>query len=81
MTVSLNRKIARLSPAARKLFERVLDPDNFYKAHAPRVPKAMIELEVAGLVGTMGRVVSIERCYVPRGTRPLKLEKFPRRFK
>lgn len=80
MTASLNKKIARLSPAARNLLDRVLDPLNFYAAFSDRTPKAMQELIDAKLVGVMDRVVNIKAYYVPRGAKPLKLEQFPRRL-
>ena len=69
--------IAGLTPRARKLWDRVSSSVNFYLWEATDTPKAMVELERAGLVTTMGRVVVMKACYVPVGTKGFKLEQFP----
>lgn len=76
------QKIAALSPKARKLYERVCDSANWYAgtghvALEARTPAAMQELLDAGLVVVGGRVERLVSCYVPKGTKPFKLEKFP----
>jgi hypothetical protein len=70
---------AKLSKRARDLLERVRN-GAFYRPWSPDLPKAMKELEDAGLVATTGRVVVIELCYVPaEGYTPYVPEKFEAR--
>lgn len=65
-----------LSNRAEKLLERV-ERGEFYKQFDPKLPKAMEELVQAGLVGTAGRVVLVERFYVPeKGYKPYEREVF-----
>lgn len=65
-----------LSKRAAKLFERVKKGE-FYPAYDKSTPKAMKELEEAGLVSTCGRVVVIRACYVPAsGYTPFVPERF-----
>lgn len=66
-------KIASLSARARALLER-LQEGRFYKARDPLTPKAMAELEAAGLVCLMARPVEIWACYVPVGSKPYRAE-------
>ncbi len=66
----------KLPKRAQKLWERVKDGE-YYRPWDPKLPKAMKELQDAGLVATVGRVVVIERCYVPaKGYTPYVPEKF-----
>jgi len=67
-----------LSPRARKLLDRVRDQVNWYPAYGKGTPQAMEELVDAGFVGIGGRVVSMQACYMPIGTEPLRQERFPR---
>jgi len=53
-----------LSTRALKLYQRVI-AGGFYNPHSDRTPNAMKELINNGLVGTAGRVVVVERCFVP----------------
>lgn len=62
-----------LSPRAQALYDRLLAGE-FYRWGDKRTPKAMAELEALGLVGTMGRVETIVRCWVPSGSVPLQAE-------
>lgn len=65
-----------LSNNALKVYERLIK-GHFYQPHSSKCPKAMQELIDAGLVGIAGRVVVIERCYVPaHGYTPYVAEKF-----
>lgn len=65
-----------LSARARKLLERVRRGE-YYRAHHERLPKAMKELEDAGLVTVTGRPIVFEACYVPTsGYKPYVPEKF-----
>lgn len=71
-----NRETPAISKRAEKLLSRIKRGE-FYRAYDSRVPKAMRELEDAGLVSVTGRVVVIEACYVPAtGYRPYKHESF-----
>jgi len=52
---------------------------DFYTGDKHGLPTPVIqELIDAGLVGTMGRVQRIVRCYVPKGTKPFRLESIPK---
>jgi hypothetical protein len=78
MKAQVARAVAGLTPRARKLWEHVKDPSKFYRWDGPDSgPKTMRELEKAGLVTSMGRVVSIHRCWVPAGAAPFEAERFP----
>ena len=65
----------KLSKRAEALLERVR-AGHWYPVMG-KVPKAMAELEAAGLVGVMGRVATIRAAYVPAGTVPLQRERLP----
>lgn len=54
---------AKLSKAAQKMLKRLREGKFYVWAKEP--PKAMLELQAAGLVGTAGRVETIVRCWVP----------------
>lgn len=70
---------AKLSKRAQNLLYRVRK-GAFYRPWSPDLPKAMKELEDAGLVVTTGRVVVVERCYVPaEGYAPYVPERFEAR--
>lgn len=73
----LEAKLAGLSKRARKMYDRVQSPANWYPAMGPEPKGAMKELVDAGLVGTMGRVVLVQRFYVPTDAIPLKHERYP----
>ncbi len=60
-------KLSGLSARARALYGR-LQEGRFYPAHADRLPKAMYELEDAGLVKLMARPELITVCWVPKGS-------------
>lgn len=62
-----------LSPRAQKLYDRLL-AGHWYSWGDDRTPKSMQELLDAGLVGTLGRVEKVRRCYVPAGSKPFQLE-------
>ena len=65
-----------LSTNAQKLLER-LKAGRWYEAYAKDTPKAMKELEDAGLVTATGRVIEVRLCYVPaEGYVPYEPEKF-----
>lgn len=68
------QKIAALTPRARKLWDRLCQ-GHFYRRHDDRTPKAMAELEAAGLVRIMARPVEIWVCFVPVGSRPMRPER------
>ena len=57
-------KEPELSKSAKRMLER-LRAGHFYKWDPHQIPKAMAELEAAGLVGTCGRVQVMVRCWVP----------------
>lgn len=65
-----------LSKRAAKMLER-LKAGAFYVWEPDKVPKAMEELEAAGLVGTCGRATRTVRCWVPKGYKPARQERFP----
>ena len=65
-----------LSARAVKLLARIKRGD-FYSTEANNTPKAMQELIDHGLVGTMGRVEVIRRCYVAQGHTPFVMDKAP----
>jgi hypothetical protein len=69
-----------LSRRAIKLLHRLYEGE-FYFAYAKNTPKVMKELFDAGLVGSMGRVVTMAACYVPKGAKPPKLDTLPRKPK
>ena len=65
-----------LSKRAQSLLAR-LKAGKFYIWGDGRTPKAMKELETAGLVATAGRPIVIARCYVPAaGYTPYQGERF-----
>lgn len=65
-----------LSPRAKKLLGRIRQ-GAYYMAHSPRKPKAMAELEEAGLVTITGRAIVFQACYVPTtGYTPMVQERF-----
>lgn len=66
-------QIAGLSARARALWDRLRE-GRFYQAHAETTPKAMAELEAAGLVQIMARPVEIWACWVPAGSRQASSE-------
>jgi hypothetical protein len=68
--------MTQLSKNAQKMLER-LKAGSYYVWVPNKIPKAMLELQAAGLVGTCGRVNSIVRCWVPIGYRPHLPEYFP----
>ncbi len=66
----------KLSKNAEKLLARVKE-GRWYMAYEPGVPKAMKELEDAGLVRIVGRPMVIAAAYVPaKGYVPYRGEKF-----
>lgn len=65
-----------LSARAKALLTRV-ERGDFYTTQSDRTPKAMQELIDHGLVGTMGRVVELKRCYVALGHTPFVMDKAP----
>ena len=68
--------LAGLSKSAAKLYARVRE-GHFYRPYDERCPKAMKELEMAGLVTATGRITQIELCFVPvHGYKPFEMEKF-----
>ncbi len=78
MKEAVERAVAKLSPAGQRLWANVKRQERFYRWEGPDSgPKTMRELEKAGLVGSMGRVVSLKRCWVPIGTEPFEVERFP----
>lgn len=66
----------QLSKAAQKILHN-LRRGRYYVWDPKKTPKAMLELEQAGLVGTCGRVTKIVRCWVPIGFKPATQEVFP----
>ena len=71
-------KEAALSASAFAILQR-LRAGKFYRAHTPRKPKAMAELEASGLVAVAGRVVVARAFYVPaRGYTAFVPETFAR---
>lgn len=73
----MTEKEYALSPRAKKLLARVRD-GHWYRAYDEKTPAAMQELVAAGLVGTLGRVQTLVRCYVPKGTKPPIMERYPK---
>ena len=71
------KKEDSLSPRAKKLLARVR-AGHWYRAYDEKTPAAMQELVSAGLVGTLGRVQTLVCCYVPKGTRPAIMERYPK---
>lgn len=65
-----------LTKRQRMLLDRVR-AGHWYEAHREKTPKDMEVLVERGLVGIMGRVVSVKACYVPAGSKPLKVETLP----
>lgn len=72
----LDAKVAKLSPQAQRVWASVKS-GKWYAAYGKDIPAAMAELEAAGVVVTMGRVVSMQACFVPKGTKPLRMECYP----
>jgi hypothetical protein len=70
------KAIEGLSPRAKKLWARVQDSTHWYPWDA-KVPKAMKELEKAGLVVEGGRVARVVLAWMPVGTLPYSLETYP----
>ena len=68
-----DKKIAALSPRARALWDRLCD-GAIYQIHGPRTPKAMDELERAGLLTVIARPIVIWACHAPIGSKPGKPE-------
>jgi hypothetical protein len=71
------KKRPQLSKRAQALLARVRDPGRFYVWRPEHESAAMRELMDAGLVVRQGRVNQIVACYVPKGTKPLRMEQFP----
>ena len=70
-----------LSKRAIKLLHRLYD-GHWYSAVDGKVTPVMQELLEAGLVGTIGRVKVIERCFVPKGSKPVNwMHDIPRKPK
>jgi hypothetical protein len=69
-------KIAVLSPRARKLWDRLVAGE-FYPTFDANTPKAMDELDKAGLVHHAMRPQTYIRCFVPVGYKPTREERFP----
>lgn len=67
------QKIEALSPRARKLWDRLCE-GAFYKLHDERTPKAMAELEAAGLLMRLVRAPELWACYAPKGSKPYRPE-------
>lgn len=68
--------LGELSGRAVALYKRLI-AGYYYMPHSDRTPKAMEELVKNGLVGTVGRVIVIERCFVPaHGYTEYKQEEF-----
>jgi hypothetical protein len=67
------KRVARLSKAAAKMYARIRE-GHFYKAYTDNIPRAMKELESAGLVKPAGRVVVIGAYYVPDDCRGFNCE-------
>lgn len=66
---------AKLSKRAKKMLKRLREGKYYVWAAEP--PKAMLELQVAGLVGTARRIQTIVRCWVPtHGYKPFTSEQF-----
>lgn len=70
------KRLASLSPRARKLYDRMVSGSRFYMAYEDkRTPKAMQELQDSGLVGIGGRVARIVSAFVPlRGFKNFRVE-------
>lgn len=66
--------MTELSKNAQNLLGR-LKSGRFYRAYDPQLPKAMEELEKAGLVKTMARAEVISLCWVPVNSVPFTEEK------
>jgi hypothetical protein len=75
MEIEMTKKA--LSPRAQKLYASVCS-GKFYPVHGKNIPKCMDELIAAGLVVPGGRVASIILAYVPKGTKPYKIEQYPK---
>jgi len=71
----MGKTVKQLSRRARKLLDRI-HGGQFYK-WTPEPGPVMQELLDAGFIGTSGRVVLIERCYVPRGFKSISKETYP----
>lgn len=67
----------QLSKRAAALLLRVHNQNRFYKVQAGPTPPAMQELIDAGLVVIGGRVNVICSAYIPKGTKPFRMEQFP----
>lgn len=65
-----------LSKRATALLHRLYD-ERFYPDATNCVGPVMQELLDAGLVVSGGRVAKIVRCYMPKGVKPFKCEKYP----
>lgn len=71
------KSVTVLSLRATKLLARIKAGEWYPAYPMHRIPKAMIELERAGLVSITGRVKVIEAAYVPStGYTPFKSEEF-----
>lgn len=66
----------KLSKRAKAMLRRLYD-GRFYADKTNMVGPVMQELLDAGFVVSGGRVESIVRCWMPKGTKPFKCEKFP----
>ena len=64
-----------LSKRARKMLDRI-ERGAFYRPHVDGGP-TLDELYASGVIKRVGRVVTIEACYVPAfGYRPFQCERF-----
>lgn len=72
--------LAKCSNVARKVMARLLEGAFYpvYDSKGKAGPAAMKELEEAGLVEEQMRVQVIQRYWVPYGTAPYVVEKFPK---
>lgn len=61
-----------ISPRASKLYSKICSGRFYRWSHQPSA--LMKELIDAGLIVAGGRVASVVLCWVPQGTKPLRLE-------
>lgn len=74
MTENELKKLKLVSPRARALYARV-KKGRWHDTLSAKTPKAMKELEGAGLVQISGRVAKIQLAYVPvEGFLPFRTE-------
>lgn len=74
LSVRRQKAVAKLSPRAKQVWERMQRGGMWHGPHDPGLPKCMDELVKAGLVCTIVRAVELRVCYAPVGSKTSKMD-------